>query len=177
VDIALMELYFSRLGTGPTWLCLRFAPNHEISLHRHNIDRIEQQLLQQHAVEIAKGYQDQARWSLAAQNLRAPYWDWATNIVPPPEVISLEYLDIIKPEGKKSVPNPLLRYKFKPVDPSFELLSRATGIAYKDWQTTIRHPRDQDLSNPDAKTNVQLLTSYGFTFPDQASLSFVYFFQ
>jgi tyrosinase len=121
-------------------------------------------LLQQHAVKIAKGYQDQARWSLAAENLRAPYWDWATNIVPPPEVISLEYLDIIKPEGKKSVPNPLLRYKFKPVDPSFELLSRATGIAFKDFQTTIRNPRD-------------LLISYGFTFPDKASLSLVYFFQ
>jgi tyrosinase len=120
-------------------------------------------VLQQHAVEIAKGYQDQARWSLAAENLRAPYWDWATNILPPPEVISLEYLDIIKPEGKKSVPNPLLRYKFKPVDPSFESIPTRNGISFKDLQTTIRHPKDR-------------LLSYGFTFLDKASLSLVYFF-
>ena len=130
--------------------------------HHRNIDYIIQQVMQQHALDIAKTYSDSS-WLTAAQNLRAPYWDWATNIVPPPEVISLESLDIITPEGKKPVPNPLLRYKFKPIDPSFELLSRATGIAFKDFQTTIRNPRD-------------LLISYGFTFPDKASLSLVYFF-
>ena len=34
---------------------------------------------------IAKTYRNnQPHWISVAQNLRAPYWDWATNNVPPP---------------------------------------------------------------------------------------------
>lgn len=32
VDIVLMDLCFSRLGTGPTWLCTRFVQDYELSL-------------------------------------------------------------------------------------------------------------------------------------------------
>ncbi|KAI9508872.1 photo-regulated tyrosinase [Russula earlei] len=105
------------------------------------------QVLQQHALDIAKTYQDQRRWVGAAQNLRAPYWDWAIKTVPPPEVISLETVDIITPDGKTTnVPNPLLKYTFKPVDSSFP-------NPWRSWKTTIRHP--DNPRSPNAATDVQ----------------------
>jgi tyrosinase len=117
-------------------------------------DRIIQQVMQQHAIVIAQQYQDQQRWSSAAQNLRAPYWDWATNSVPPPEVISLESVNIITPDGNTtSVPNPLFQYTFNPIDPSFP-------NPYSNWQTTIRHP--DNFNSPDATTDIQALTEYDF---------------
>jgi hypothetical protein len=124
--------------------------------HYHNIDRIIQQLLQQHALVIAKRYQDQQRWLSAAQNLRAPYWDWATNSVPPPEVIALQTVDIITPDGNTTtVQNPLYQYPFNPIDPSFP-------EPYSYWQTTIRHPDNPD--SPDASTDSDALAQYDFYF-------------
>ncbi|KAH9988364.1 common central domain of tyrosinase-domain-containing protein [Russula vinacea] len=108
-----------------------------------------EQLLQQNALNIAKQYQDQQRWLGAAQNLRAPYWDWATNSVPPPEVISLQTVDIITPDGNTTtVQNPLLQYPFHPIDPSFP-------APYSYWQTTIRHP--DNPGSPDATTDSDAL--------------------
>jgi tyrosinase len=135
-----------------------------------------EQLLQQHALDIAKKYQDQSRWLRAAQNLRAPYWDWAVNSIPPPEVISLEYLDIVKPEGKKTVPNPLFQYKFDPIHPSFKKYyddaeDDEKPLPYQDWKNTIRHPNNFGKG---AKTDVVNLTAYDFTFPDP-SLSHLVF--
>jgi len=106
-------------------------------------------VLSQHAVEIANTYQvNKERWVTAAQNLRAPYWDWASNTVPPPEVISSEKVNIVTPDsdGKPiAVQNPLIKYTFNPIDRSFP-------APYSSWQTTIRHP--DDPSSPDATTDV-----------------------
>ncbi|KAI9508871.1 photo-regulated tyrosinase [Russula earlei] len=97
-----------------------------------------EQTLQQNALDIAQQYEDKPRWIGAAQNLRLPFWDWASNIIPPDEVISLETVDIITPDGNTtSVPNPLLRYTFNPIDDSFP-------SPYSGWRTTVRHPYDQD---------------------------------
>jgi len=116
--------------------------------HRPYVTLYEQ-LLQQHALVIAKRYQDQQRWLSAAQNLRAPYWDWATNSVPPPEVIALQTVDIITPDGNTTtVQNPLYQYPFNPIDPSFP-------EPYSYWQTTIRHPDNPD--SPDASTDSDAL--------------------
>jgi tyrosinase len=122
---------------------------------RNNIHRIEQQVFQQHALDVAKTYRnDQQLWLDAAQNLRAPYWDWATNSVPPPEVISMQTVNITTPDGKTaSVPNPLLQYTFNPVDPSFP---RPWGLL----MTTVRSPSP---SAPNV-TDVPRLIRYGFTF-------------
>jgi tyrosinase len=109
-----------------------------------------EQLVQQHALTIAKQYQEQPRWTNAAQNLRAPYWDWATNSVPPPEVISLETVNITTPNGNTAVPNPLLQYRFNPISPSFP-------DPYSNWQTTIRHP--DDPNSPDASTDADALAN------------------
>jgi tyrosinase len=109
-----------------------------------------EQVMQGHALVIAAQYQDQQRWLSAAQNLRAPYWDWATNSVPPPEVISSQSVNVTTPDGNTtSVPNPLYQYTFNPIDPSFP-------APYQDWQTTIRHP--DDFNSPNATTDVQALT-------------------
>jgi tyrosinase len=119
--------------------------------HRPYVGLYEQ-VLQQNALQIANTYQvDQQSWITAAQNLRAPYWDWASNSVPPPEVISKETLNIITPDGQTTaVDNPLLKYTFNPIDPSFP-------NPYSNWQTTIRHP--DDPSSPNATTDVDALVS------------------
>jgi len=124
-----------------------------------NIDQFLQQVLQQHALDIAKQYQhDRDRWLAQAQSLRMPYWDWATNSVPPPEVISLKNVNIITPDGRTtSVPNPLYQYTFNPVDQSFP-------SPWRSWRMTIRHP--DNPNSPNATTDAQELTRYGLTFPE-----------
>jgi tyrosinase len=111
-----------------------------------------QQALQRAAIQIAATYTvDQARFKQAALTLRQPYWDWAQNSVPPPEVISLDKVSIIAPNGKKTqVNNPLRRYTFHPIDPSFP-------EPYSGWKTTLRFP---DTTDPDATDDVQQLTRY-----------------
>jgi tyrosinase len=75
-----------------------------------------------------------------------PYWDWARKSVPPPEVISMETVNIVTPNGKTtSVPNPLLKYTFNPVPQSFP-------HPYKFWTTTIRSPNSPNSIN--ASTDV-----------------------
>jgi len=153
VDTAPTDLCSSRLGTVPMWHCTRLVYFHEV-LHYHNTDRIIQQSLQQNALAIAQTYKDKKRWVSAAQNLRAPYWDWATNSVPPAEVISLTTVTILAaPDGNPTdVTNPLYQYTFNPIDPSFK-------PPYQYWQTTIRSP--DNPGSPDATTDVPLLTQYG----------------
>ena len=112
--------------------------------------------MQSHALKIAEKYRvDKASWMTAAQNLRAPYWDWATNIVPPPEVISLQTVSIITFDGTaRTVPNPLYQYTFHPIDSSFP-------SPYSGWKTTIRHPNPPN--SPNSTTNVPGLIKYEFT--------------
>ncbi|KAG8891850.1 hypothetical protein FRB99_003288, partial [Tulasnella sp. 403] len=100
-----------------------------------------EQVLQSHAVEIAKKYQvDQAGWLAAANTLRMPFWDWAVNIVPPPEVISDKQVTITLRDGtQKLVDNPLLAYTFKPIDPSFPRL----GELIRFLQANQRDTRTQ----------------------------------
>ncbi|KAG9042400.1 hypothetical protein FS837_010910 [Tulasnella sp. UAMH 9824] len=97
---------------------------------------IYEQILHQHAVEIAATYTaNTAAWIDAAQQLRMPYWDWASTSVPPPEVISMDHVTIITPNGRLTpVSNPLLSYRFNPIDPSF------AKAVYARLPTTLRHP-------------------------------------
>ena len=99
---------------------------------------------------------DQARWNKAAANLRAPYWDWAANTVPPPEVIEYKEVTITLPDGTRgSVPNPLFEYVFHPIDSSFPK-------PFSKWRSTLRHPTSD---GPDAKTNVKDVVEYvSYTF-------------
>ncbi|KAJ6502787.1 tyrosinase [Mycena vitilis] len=110
-----------------------------------------EQALQTAAIGIAATYTvDQERFKQAAASLRQPYWDWAQHSVPPPEVISLDTVSIIAPNGQKiQVANPLRRYTFHPVDPSFP-------APYSGWNTTLRWPNTFDAS---ARENIKVLTS------------------
>lgn len=108
-----------------------------------------EQILQNYAAQVANTYTvDTAAWQQAAADFRQPYWDWATNSVPPAQVISMDQVTITGPNGKKiSVSNPLKRYAFDPIDPSFP-------PPYDKWNTTLRQP---DTTSPGATDDVTRL--------------------
>ena len=135
----------------------------------NNVHPNIQQEIQARALEIAQKYQDKNRWETAAKNLRAPYWDWASKSVPPPEVVSVDPIKITTPEGEKFVPNPLIKYTFNPIPPSFP----SSPYAYKYWKTTIRHP--DKPADPNATTDVKALLAYDFTFPTNSGRSHSFF--
>lgn len=102
-------------------------------------------------IQIASAYTtpDAATWQTTAANFRLPYWDWAANSVPPPEVISQTTVSIQVADGStQTVNNPLYQYTFKPVsDGGFD-------APYNAWNTTLRCP---DSSDADAQTDSDAL--------------------
>jgi len=109
-----------------------------------------EQVIQQHAVDIASKYTtpDAADWKQAAADLRQPFWDWASNIIPPDEVIALAKVTIITANGAStSVDNPFLRYRFHPIEPTFP-------PPFINWPTTLRYPTS---SGSNAQSNVNQL--------------------
>ena len=103
-------------------------------------------------MEIARTYLvNTDDWKKAAADLRQPYWDWASNIIPPPQVISQKLVTITNNLGKQvKVSNPLFNYKFHPIDSSFP-------DPYSNWQTTLRHPTS---GNSDATSDLVELQKY-----------------
>ncbi|KZV64758.1 Di-copper centre-containing protein [Peniophora sp. CONT] len=97
-----------------------------------------EQILQQHAVNIASEYRDAGKFTEAAKTLRVPYWDWASSdgAVPPPAIITEPLLNILRPPdgAVHAIANPLLKYTFHPVHDSF-----CPPIFTSP--TTLRHPR------------------------------------
>ena len=94
---------------------------------------------------------DTDAWKKAAADLRQPYWDWAANAIPPPQVISQKQVTITNKLGQKvQVDNPLYHYKFHPIDESFP-------DPYSVWPTTLRQPTTQDS---DATDDVTMLQRY-----------------
>ncbi|KAI0357534.1 tyrosinase [Trametes cingulata] len=114
--------------------------------HRPYVSLYEQ-ILQKHAIRISRTYiDDGCCWRKAAQDLRQPYWDWAKDALPPPEVISMERVMITTPDGRRSsVQNPLMRYRFHNIDSSF-------GASFAEWPTSLRHPTH---SGPDARDDIE----------------------
>ncbi|KAI0330497.1 tyrosinase [Cubamyces sp. BRFM 1775] len=116
--------------------------------HRPYVSLFEQ-IIQKHAIRIAEQYvTDVCCWRKAAEDVRQPYWEWAKFSIPPPEVVSLQKVAIQTSDGRRTlVRNPLLRYRFQPVDPSF------LG-SFAKWPTTIRYPTS---TSPAAKDDVKRL--------------------
>ncbi|KAK7443486.1 hypothetical protein VKT23_015660 [Stygiomarasmius scandens] len=107
--------------------------------HRPYLAVFEQEI-QKHALQIASRYSaDSALWLRTAEDLRQPYWDWASNITLPAEVISMPELLITAPEGKKLVQNPFLHYQFR--DKIEQVFKDAPYIG---WKQTIRHPNSRE---------------------------------
>ncbi len=75
-----------------------------------------------------------------------PYWDWANQALPPPEVIEYQTVNIVNPQGETiSVPNPLYQFVFK------ESVKDFPGL-FSLWQKTLRHPTSHD---PSAESDVE----------------------
>jgi tyrosinase len=99
-------------------------------------------VIQKAAIGIAEKYEgDQEEiYKLAALELRQPYWDWASNIIPPEDIINRETIVYNAPPfgEEMRMSNPFRRYTFsEPIDPSFKTKD-------EDWtkyQTTIRYPK------------------------------------
>jgi tyrosinase len=75
-----------------------------------------QQAVQGAALQVALDYP--TVWQEAAARLRIPYWDWATDALPPREVWQQTHIEIRVPglDGSTdplTVPNPLYSYKFQ----------------------------------------------------------------
>ncbi|RDL42060.1 uncharacterized protein BP5553_02039 [Venustampulla echinocandica] len=73
-----------------------------------------QDIAKQYPASVSSVYQD------AADNLRMPYWDWAST-PEMPDIINHATIQIDTPTGTQSVSNPLLQYTFQkfPFDPSY----------------------------------------------------------
>ncbi|KAI9723363.1 MAG: hypothetical protein M1812_001247 [Candelaria pacifica] len=83
-----------------------------------------EQILSEEAVSIAKRFTGSSatKYQTAAENLRAPYWDWASNDTRSriPDVVSIPTINVVRPgsngiESNSSIPNPLYSYKFAAV--------------------------------------------------------------
>ncbi|KAI9789795.1 MAG: hypothetical protein M1835_001430 [Candelina submexicana] len=79
------------------------------------------QILCEEAISIAKHFTGPSatRYQAAAENLRAPYWDWASNDTQSriPDVVSAPTINVVRlsPDGTEnnvSIANPLYSYKF-----------------------------------------------------------------
>jgi len=71
--------------------------------------------------------------------LRQPYWDWGFELTPPDELLTKTEVDIVNYNGLKTkVPNPLLRYHFHPVDPSFN--TGDPNFRLRNSPVTVRNP-------------------------------------
>jgi tyrosinase len=107
--------------------------------HRPYVALIEQ-AIQARAVQIAATYKvDTARWNQAAADLRQPYWDWALNSVPPTQIISDQKVNIITPDGRRTlVDNPFVRYRFHPDGSS----PTPAPTPFLRYNTTLRHPKN-----------------------------------
>ncbi|KAG8919046.1 hypothetical protein FRC02_001964 [Tulasnella sp. 418] len=127
--------------TFPTW-------------HRPYLALFEQ-VLQDHAVKIARTYRtdDKEEWIKAAESLRAPYWDWASDSIPPPEVIDInkfKQLNIIQANGEqKAIKNPLLSYTFH-TKPRFPIR-----------QTTVRCPSSSTSTETNFSSLMDSLDALG----------------
>ena len=67
-----------------------------------------------HASAIASLYPTSLKpaYLAAAQSLRQPYWDWALDASLPAAVL-VETVTVTAPNGTRSMPNPLLAYRFQ----------------------------------------------------------------
>jgi len=97
------------------------------------------------ARKIANKYPPFGRksWITAAETLRMPYWDWASN-ARMPDFLNTPSLTITTPSGVQSVTNPLAAYKFQ--SPKNQDLFPSQQSIAADWY--LSNP-SQTLRNPD----------------------------
>ncbi|EKM78992.1 hypothetical protein AGABI1DRAFT_85838 [Agaricus bisporus var. burnettii JB137-S8] len=108
-----------------------------------------EQILWEAAGTVAEKFTtpNKEEWLQAAKDLRQPYWDWGywpndpDFLSLPDEVVRLEEVEITDFDGTRiKVENPIRRYKFHPIDPSFE-------GDFAQWPTSVRYPNAQKQEN------------------------------
>ncbi|OXV11945.1 hypothetical protein Egran_00294, partial [Elaphomyces granulatus] len=112
--------------------------------HRPYLALFEQRLCE-YAENIADTYPPNSRraYQDAADSLRIPYWDWASNASLPNCLVTPQ-ISITTPSGRKQIDNPLYTYKFHPPEAGKDFPSGAQIYQYPD---TVR--------SPDSKGNSQ----------------------
>jgi len=73
-----------------------------------------QQILVSHAANISAQYSPNVvpTYQSAAETLRIPYWDWASD-PRVPDIVTNVTITVNGPTGRTTVPNPLYRYRFQ----------------------------------------------------------------
>lgn len=118
---------------------------HFMGWHRAFVVLFEQ-MLQRHALKVAEQYPSskRSRYVKIAQSTRAAYWDWtqAENDTAFPDILSDKTVTVNSPNGIRTIPNPLRRYKFNP---------DANGLEFTPWKDalyTTRSPTNRtDLTS------------------------------
>ncbi|KIY67701.1 Di-copper centre-containing protein [Cylindrobasidium torrendii FP15055 ss-10] len=106
-----------------------------------------EQLIQAEAAKIADTYSPdlRTRFQDAARVLRQPFWDWASDALPPVEVYKLDTVDYLAPNGNRAtMQNPFRRYAFKNGSND-----RFPNAPYYRWPTTLRQPTSTRASATD----------------------------
>ncbi|KAG9244100.1 hypothetical protein BJ878DRAFT_86007 [Calycina marina] len=113
--------------------------------HRPYLALFEQSL-SHYAQKIAIMYPSVSRapYVDAAQNLRMPYWDWASD-PRMPDFLNTAQVIITTPTGVQNVNNPLASYKFQGLQMNTTMFPSSSGASRGDYflagaERTIRNP-------------------------------------
>ncbi len=113
-----------------------------------------------HAVRIAGQYPPdlQPEYGAAAQALRQPYWDWASDPTLPPAVYAIN-VTVRAPCGILEIPNPLRSYRYQRPD-----VVSGFGGFLAAYPETVRCLGDGDvLSNITASNEAMLSVARDLT--------------
>lgn len=121
-------------------------------------------MLASHAQDIAKTYPSTlySAYQAAADQLRIPYWDWASN-AQMPSVVNTPTITITTATGVQTIKNPLYQYNFQhvPLDPNSFPPGDYDGVLAA-YNYTVRYP-DYVGGGDDINTANSYLTSAGLT--------------
>ncbi|CAG8747602.1 7768_t:CDS:2, partial [Gigaspora rosea] len=137
-------------------------------------------LIHDEATTIANSYPEKlkADYLKALEQLRFPYWDWASPVTLEkgvPSVFWDETVEVDTPRGKKSIPNPLRSYTLPRDLGTLQLAGNSANPTKRPYKpdgnmpftpkgySTIRHPDSNYVSNQDG-TSLAIVTSCNTTY-------------
>ncbi|KAF8249103.1 Di-copper centre-containing protein [Wilcoxina mikolae CBS 423.85] len=131
-----------------------------VTWHRPYLLLLEQ-LLVKHAMEIAEmfpGY-DKEKYKKAAEKVRLPYWDWASdaNQGRIPDVVAAQQIAVTKPSGSVLIKNPLYSYTFTNSEYRKQYFR---NITQQNFTTTVRRPSNITLLSQNDMISDTLVTTF-----------------
>jgi hypothetical protein len=160
-DDKVQTRFYFQHGTAPTLLSSRYF---KLPTENHHLLICSQQVLCQHAQTIAQQYEGgfKSTYLAAADNLRIPYWDWAS-VSSIPDIVNKPTVQINTPSGVQTVSNPLYQYKFQnfPLNPSWFPPNQDGDL--NTYPETVRSPDypggPSDFSNANYSLSIDNLKS------------------